>query len=853
MGMTQPTLDELLSHAGWLRRLAGRLVGEPSADDAVQEVWLRAAGRPPLGLQSPRGWLRSALRSVYLRTVERRNSALERVERAALERSCSQELPSTAELAERAESQKLLVGAVLELDEPDRQAVLLHFFEGLSAAEISRRSGIPSSTIRTRVSRGVHTLRERLDRRVGGLGAWVPGVALLSPPQAAALTPTLLAVGTALMWKLGASIVGVVLLLWAGAAYLDGETSLPSEIEDPVGDAALATADSELLPASTDVGLASAVNQRVEADEVAQPGGADPVAAPDRPAGERTRLMVEGYVLNPSGEPASGATVYEGTLAQVNVAKRFPARSRRASAKADADGRFELEFDEARGVILCACAEGFADSAEFPLDLRAPLPTETVTLKLRVGGAIRGVVYGLDQQPVEGRSVSISCASLGVHATAVTAKDGKFRVAGLNPGPFRAATFPSDQELRDAGEVVSVAGAVAHLKQAEFTVVDGEAVDVPLGLVSVDAPHVHGVVRHEGRPVGGLMQWYPASRPTEKMVSLANKEGAFKVDLPSPGPWIVHVNDADAASRGQRFRFDLAAGERREVDINLTGGRISGRVMDSEGRSLEGIQVELRCVGKAAHLPNPTLGGGLYSTDEEGRYEFELLLTGSYIVIAHGSSPAPDSTRVEPTTGAACTTVIDLTGTEDLEAPSLTLSEGETVQISVNDTNGRPVSGASLYFHDADGYCLNPTTITRTAGKGITTSPALSPNPIWVTATHFSGASQSALITAGTDKLIELVIQDKHWIELDGGPEWIDETKSHVSVVDASGRRWSRLYDLNRLFEARPGRADPKGPLLGPLPTGSYRIEVRTEDGAVRHGSLDLREKSPEISTVLLR
>jgi hypothetical protein len=44
------TVEELLVHAGWARRLAVRLTGgDDSADDLVQKTWIAAARHPPAG------------------------------------------------------------------------------------------------------------------------------------------------------------------------------------------------------------------------------------------------------------------------------------------------------------------------------------------------------------------------------------------------------------------------------------------------------------------------------------------------------------------------------------------------------------------------------------------------------------------------------------------------------------------------------------------------------------------------------------------------------------------------------------------------------------------------------------
>ncbi|MEL6430901.1 MAG: sigma-70 family RNA polymerase sigma factor, partial [Planctomycetota bacterium] len=76
-------------------------------------------------------------------------------------------LPSAAELTERAEAQRLVVDALLDLDGPTREALMLRYHEGLAPAEIARALGQPAGTVRARLSRGLARLRERLDERAG--------------------------------------------------------------------------------------------------------------------------------------------------------------------------------------------------------------------------------------------------------------------------------------------------------------------------------------------------------------------------------------------------------------------------------------------------------------------------------------------------------------------------------------------------------------------------------------------------------------------------------------------------------------------------------------------------------------
>src|SRR5205085_374323 len=55
----------------------------------------------------------------------------------------------------------------VELAEPYRQTILLRYFEGLPVEDVARRMDVPLDTTRSRISRGLAKLRERLSREFG--------------------------------------------------------------------------------------------------------------------------------------------------------------------------------------------------------------------------------------------------------------------------------------------------------------------------------------------------------------------------------------------------------------------------------------------------------------------------------------------------------------------------------------------------------------------------------------------------------------------------------------------------------------------------------------------------------------
>jgi RNA polymerase sigma-70 factor (ECF subfamily) len=63
---------------------------------------------------------------------------------------------------ERGERRRLVATALDELSPPQRQAIELAFFEGLSHSEIAEQLGEPLGTIKTRVRLGMQKLRDAL-------------------------------------------------------------------------------------------------------------------------------------------------------------------------------------------------------------------------------------------------------------------------------------------------------------------------------------------------------------------------------------------------------------------------------------------------------------------------------------------------------------------------------------------------------------------------------------------------------------------------------------------------------------------------------------------------------------------
>jgi len=170
-----------------------------AASDAAQQTLMKAWERPPEGQPPRRAWLARVLTNVLrenARSAQARRGREERTAREAPEGRGDGALP----VLERLDTQRRVVDALDDLEEPYRTTLVLRFLDGLSVRAVSARTKVPVKTTYTRIERGLARLRERLDHRFGGdRSAWVNALYALPPAG----------------WSLGSS--GTVLLKGLGA------------------------------------------------------------------------------------------------------------------------------------------------------------------------------------------------------------------------------------------------------------------------------------------------------------------------------------------------------------------------------------------------------------------------------------------------------------------------------------------------------------------------------------------------------------------------------------------------------------------------------------------------------------
>lgn len=443
------SIDELLVHAAWVRGLARSLVRDvAAADDLVQEAWLAAMRSPPPADRPVRPWLFGLIRRL---AFHRARGEARRARRQAVVAERQEPLPGPDELVERVEQQRMLSSLVLELEEPYRSTVLLRHVQGLSAAEIAGRQGVPAGTVRWRLKTGLDRLRERLDERHGGdRRAWC----LLLLPLAAEDGVPAEGAGTAaaaltLGGVLGMSMATKFALGTAAVLVLGGLTYVGvrlAEAPAPQRDVAEADPGRGTAPQSPQDG--GAARRELPADAPRGPADLSPGApgretSPDAPA-KRAPAVLTARFLDRRRSPVAGV-------------RARPAWGHRGETEARSgfDGRVQVELDlpvDRNQVGFEFTADGFACRLE-EVWMQVGESTALGDVILEPGGTVEGRVVDerglgmadawvavgefqlspevLDQAGAWDRGELTKGAGVG------TGADGRFRLDGAPVGKVR--------------------------------------------------------------------------------------------------------------------------------------------------------------------------------------------------------------------------------------------------------------------------------------------------------------------------------------------------------------------------------------------------------------------------------
>lgn len=176
------TAADLLAYEPFIRSIARTLIADESrVSDIVQETMLRALTKPPRQEGSFKGWLGRVTRNLAV-DERRRDGTRKHREKVVAREEASED-------ARGLELHGNLVAAVLALDEPYKNVVLLRYYRDMSPTQIAKKLDRKPATVRSQLKRAHELLKERMDHEFNGdRTAWVALCVPLAAKRTAVLS-----------------------------------------------------------------------------------------------------------------------------------------------------------------------------------------------------------------------------------------------------------------------------------------------------------------------------------------------------------------------------------------------------------------------------------------------------------------------------------------------------------------------------------------------------------------------------------------------------------------------------------------------------------------------------------------
>jgi len=380
-------------------------------------------------------------------------------------------------------------------------------------------------------------------------------------------------------------------------------------------------------------------------------------------------------VLRPGGVELAGSVkdIGGGTVggAWVRAGSERWGPSPRAQTRSRADGSFRLWVAPGR-VALTAQAEGYV-----PGRADATAPGLTVDILLTPEAVLAGRVVEVGGgAPVAGARVGVGSsggmedASPEAHGSAVTDEQGRFRIARLPPGRYKAfASAPTGSgEARES--------VLLGLGQT----VDGVTIELhPAALVV-------GRVLEAGNRAPCRDGWVGLSdHKAGRHGGAAVEVGRVEIEAMLPGTYEVHVQCRGFRAQDEYPALVIAAGAAPpEQEWTVRAGcRIRGAVRSAEGAPVARAWISARPAGPMG--PRSARDSESAPSEEDGSFLIDGLRAGTYEVSVEAADlpPPEEPQRVTVAEGGEA-------------AVELRLERAGGVAGDVVDEAGRPVPGVTV-------------------------------------------------------------------------------------------------------------------------------------------------------------
>ncbi|MFN0058352.1 MAG: carboxypeptidase regulatory-like domain-containing protein, partial [Planctomycetota bacterium] len=357
------------------------------------------------------------------------------------------------------------------------------------------------------------------------------------------------------------------------------------------------------------------------------------------------------------------------------------------------DGTFLLRLvSPGSEAILVGEHPDYLESETAPFELAPGQSLTELSLVMRVGGKIKGLVVDEANQPLKGATVGLAEGQTGPGLAmskrkATSDAAGRFELHGI-----------------EAGEHMLLAEMRGFLdyEQADVQVIEGQATADIVVMLTKGSTITGTVLDSQGQPiVNATIKAVDTSLGMRQLQARSDTSGHYLLDELGPDPVDLNV-EAQGYSKETRHQVPVNT-EQNDFTMRKLG-KIIGRVVDQNGVPPQAFSVAPKIYMNDRYLSKVPPRTISIQPGEDGRFEFSELETGTYQV----------------TIGAPGYTLAMFEGVEIVEdgvhdVGEVVLNEGGKIGGIVIDEANEPVFGANIILV---GAALLPPSPSGTPARG---------------------------------------------------------------------------------------------------------------------------------------
>ena len=523
---------------------------------------------------------------------------------------------------------------------------------------------------------------------------------------------------------------------------------------------------------------------------------------------------IQGAIVSMGSRKASGFdAIMKNGLSGANV------------TASDKDGNFTLQGIAPGMEWLSVTAEGYSDTAIKGKPLEEDEDRSDVTIKVRQGAIIQGIVYDRHNQILAQRMVGGFSADSEDFWQTTTDENGSYQAKNIKPGNYFVVSAALDANSLMQGDMLAVlnGGRVLSVFAKE-----GETTELDIVDLSAGGCKLKGKLTDNGQPVKNAALFCMAGGASMfdlRMASAKTDEnGEFEFQSLAPGEYTLQIN-SEVFSGTVPFEAPDAPEDYQLLETPQ--GVVRGQVVsESSGQPLEGINVRLEKEDGPSGMMGMMFSRGDWgnTTDDNGQYEITGVSPGKYHINAEqgwwGRDEDNSSGSVGKKRSASCQVGMHST----VQAETLALPIAAAMRISVTTSDGKTFdSGFQLKANNIsgdeyDGWGWN--------GEG--RIEGMNPGTYSVVVSPRDGYAQQTIegVTVGGEETVELSVVLVEGSKLaarvlDAGNQNIT---AQLKVLDSSGNRVDADGGA-RMFAAMENGTTP----LGTYEPGTYTVVAEFE------------------------